>query len=283
MKYIANNDQSLLDTLMLLSPGSSKTTLRSWLKEGRVQVDGKIEQKGELGIKTGQVVELGHRKKFTEQGIQILYQDVHLVIVDKPPGVLSVSTAFEKGKTLHAYLKEHFRPKRVYVVHRLDQDASGVMVFAFTEEARDRLKNLFEKHDLTREYTAIVEGRMPLGEGTWESILYEDTNYHVHETENEEEGQLAITHYKVLKSTSHKRYSWLNLTLETGRKNQIRVHCEQAGYPIVGDFKYTASTNPIKRLCLHAHLLAFVHPITKKSMRFISSIPEKFKQIITLV
>lgn len=281
MKYTLKDECLALDALELLAPGSSKTTRRSWLKEGRVLVDGKPEKLGNLPLKSGQVIELGQKKKYTDEGVRIIYEDSHYVVVEKPAGMLSVSTVFEKGKTVHAYLKNHYRPKRVYVVHRLDQEASGVMVFALSEDGRDKIKKLFEKHDLTREYTAIVEGKMPLvAQGSWESLLYEDQRYHVHETDDPEKGQIAITHYKIMGSTN--KFTQLKLTLETGRKNQIRVHCQNAGFPIVGDEKYGAVTDPIQRLCLHAHLLAFVHPITKKSMRFVSPIPNHFNQIMPL-
>jgi 23S rRNA pseudouridine1911/1915/1917 synthase len=278
MKYIVNQEQPLLEALELLSPGSSKTSLRSWLKIGRVLVDGKVEKLGTFLVKKGQVVELGERKKFTDDGIRIVFEDAHFIVVDKPLGMLSVATAYEKNKTVHAFLKKHFLPKRVYVVHRLDQETSGIMIFALSEEARDKLKKLFEKHDLKREYAALVEGHLPTKQGTWESLLYEDGNYHVHVVDDPEIGENAITHYKVLGTS--KKYSWLNLTLETGKKNQIRVHCQAAGIPIAGDTKYGAVTNPLHRLCLHAHLLAFNHPITKKAMHFTSPIPEQFYQII---
>lgn len=279
MKYIIEQEQTLLEALEKLSPGSSKTTCRSWLKDGRVSVDGRIVRLGAEPLKIGQTLELGQKKKFTEKGIRIIFEDPYLVVVEKPAGLLSVSTKFETGKTVHAYLKSHYRPKRVFVVHRLDQETSGVMLFALTEETRDKLKILFEKHDLIREYTAIVEGRMPKGEGTWESLLYEDDYYHVHETEDPEIGQVAITHYKVLNHS--KKHTRLNLRLETGRKNQIRVHCQEAGFPVAGDEKYGATSNPIKRLCLHAHLLDFIHPITKKEMHFTSPIPEEFSRIVS--
>lgn len=278
MKYTVEHKQSLIEALEKLSPGSSKTTVRSWLKEGRVSVDGRGEKLGNQQVKPGQVVELGQRKKYTDEGIRIVFEDSHLVVVEKPAGMLSVSTAFEKGKTVHAYLKAHFKPKRVFVVHRLDQETSGVMLFALTEETRDKLKKMFEKHDMTREYTGIVEGHLPVKQGSWKSLLFEDANYHVHETNDPEKGQLAITHFKA--QGASKKYTWLILTLETGRKNQIRVHCQNAGVPIAGDGKYGAQSNPVKRLCLHAHLLAFVHPMTKKPMRFTSPIPEAFYMIV---
>jgi tRNA pseudouridine32 synthase/23S rRNA pseudouridine746 synthase/23S rRNA pseudouridine1911/1915/1917 synthase len=156
------------------------------------------------------------------------------------------------------------------------------MLFARTEAARDQLKDMFEKHDLERTYIGIVEGVLDAEkEGTWSAYVYEDGNYVVHATTDPSRGALAVTHYTIERSDM--RSTWLRMELETGRKNQIRVHCQLAGHPIVGDRKYGAKTNPIKRLCLHAHSLAFKHPITQKPMRFISPIPQAFYRVMAPV
>lgn len=274
MKYIAPANMPALELLALLSPSSSKNTLRSWIKEGRVQVDGILLRHHQTEINAGQTIVLGPRKKFLPGDIEILYEDSDLVVIDKPSGLLSVSTAFEKGDTVHALLKRHYHPRRVFIVHRLDQDTSGIMVFALNEKTCQELKNLFAAHDIQRSYTAIVEGKFSLSEGKWESYLFEDARYVVHESKDEASGERAVTHFKNEKAT--KRYSWLTLTLETGRKNQIRVHCQSAGHSVVGDKKYGSKTNPLKRLCLHAHLLAFRHPSTKKLLTFESAVPPDF-------
>jgi 23S rRNA pseudouridine1911/1915/1917 synthase len=278
MKYRAHANLPLLEILAQISHQSSKNTLRSWIKEGRVQVDGITIKNPSLDILKDQLVTVGQRKKIIRPGIPLLYEDNDLVVIDKPSGLLSVSTAFEKGETLHALLKAHYRPRKVFIVHRLDQDTSGVMVFALNQETCDRLKDLFEVHAIERAYTAIVEGQLSMPAGTWQSYQYEDNQYLVHETQDETRGRLAVTHFKT-RATS-KRYSWLELQLETGRKNQIRVHCQSAGHPIVGDKKYGAQSNPLKRLCLHAHLLAFQHPFTKKLLRFESPVPEEFYRLV---
>ncbi len=278
MKYIAPDNIILLDALARLSPNSSRNTLRSWVKEGRVQVDGMTSILPQAEIKAGQSITIGPRKKFIRENIEILYEDGDLVIIDKPSTLLSVSTAFEKGDTAHGVLKHHYHPRKVFVVHRLDQDTSGVMVFAFNEQTCSALKSLFAAHDIQRSYTAIVEGKMSAHSGTWESYLIEDANYVVHETEDETKGERAVTHYYVEKS--NRRYTWLTLTLETGRKNQIRVHCQSAGHSIIGDKKYGSKVNPIKRLCLHAHLLAFKHPTSRKLLTFESKVPNEFLNLL---
>ncbi|WP_075883150.1 RluA family pseudouridine synthase [Candidatus Protochlamydia sp. W-9] len=278
MKLTCQTNLPIFEALTLLSPQSSKNTLRSWIKEGRIEVDGIVVKNNHFEVLEGQVISLNQRKKIVGSGIQILYEDADLAIIYKPSGLLSVATAFEKGETTHALLKAHYKPRKVFVVHRLDQDTSGVMVFAFNEKTCKGLKDLFEVHDISRSYTAIVEGQLLSPSGIWKSYLYEDSQYFVHETEDETYGRLAITHYRTLKTL--KKYSLVELTLETGRKNQIRVHCQSAGHPVVGDKKYGAHTNPLKRLCLHAHLLAFKHPISRKIIRIESPIPEEFYRLI---
>lgn len=278
MKYIAPSDLPLLEALSQLFPQSSKNTLRSWIKEGRVQVDDASVKNASLTVLKDQCLTVGQKKKIIRPGLPILYEDQDLVVILKPVGLLSVATAFEKGETVHALLKAHYRPRKVFVVHRLDQDTSGVMVFALNQEANNQMKALFEVHAIERSYTAIVEGQLLSPAGTWQSYQYEDSQYMIHETDDENQGRLAITHYQTVAAT--KRYSWLQLRLETGRKNQIRVHCQSAGHPVVGDKKYGAQTSPLKRLCLHAHLLAFKHPFTKKYLRFEAPVPEEFYRLI---
>lgn len=278
MKYTVPHEMNVLEALTLMAPTSSKNTLKSWIKEGRILIDGHVGRTHQVKLVQGQEVSIGPRKKFLSEGIEIIYEDSDLVVIDKPSGLLSVSTAFEKGDTALALLKKHYHPRRVFVVHRLDQDTSGVMVFAFNEKTTQGLKSLFAAHDIERSYTALVEGKMESKEGTWDSYLFEDKNYYVHETDEEGGGERAITHYKTIKSTP--RVSRLSLVLETGRKNQIRVHCQAAGHSIVGDKKYGAKSNPLKRLGLHATHLAFKHPTTKKMLAFDSPIPQEFFRLL---
>jgi 23S rRNA pseudouridine1911/1915/1917 synthase len=278
MQHIANSDASLLDILAKLAPQSSKTTLRSWIKEGRVAINGRKAKRGDEIVASGQKVTVGAKVQFLEDNLRILYEDEHLVAIDKPEGMLSVATAFEKGKTAHALLKDWYRPRKVFVVHRLDQETSGVMLFALSEEAYQGLKDIFESHEIERSYCAIVQGKVSPPSGIWQSYLYEDANYVVHSTDDPEKGRLAITHYRVLNSSP--RYTRLELKLETGRKNQIRVHCSDHSHPVVGDSKYGATANPLKRLCLHAQLIAFIHPVTGKKMHFSSPLPETFDRLI---
>jgi 23S rRNA pseudouridine1911/1915/1917 synthase len=276
MQIKAPKTASLLELLPLLDPQCSKNTLRSWIEKGRISVDGKIVKKGSIQVTEGQLVALGKRTEFIQAGVEILYEDKHLVVVNKPEGLLTVATDFELRQTLHHFLKR--RRQRVFPVHRLDRETSGVLVFAYTEEAREHLKKLFQSHDIERVYVAIVDGKIAEQKGTWESHLKEGDDYVVREAEFPEDGRLAITHYQVMRQ--NERFSAIQLTLQTGRKNQIRVHCKAAKHPIVGDVKYGSLTNPIKRVCLHAHKLGFTHPETGKKMSFISPVPETFSRIV---
>ena len=277
-KHICPLNSDLFLVLQQLYPNCSKTSLRSWIKLGRVYVDNVVVKNVQVVVKAGQTIEISDRKHMVDSRLPILYTDSALVVIDKPEGLLSVSTFFEKTETAFGLLKRHFYPKQVYVVHRLDQATSGVMLFALSEKALASLKKTFAAHEIERKYVAIVEGVLEESQGKWESYLYEDRNYVVKETSNPSEGELAVTHYRLIAHT--KTHSWLELSLETGKKNQIRVHCQKAGHPVVGDKKYGATGNPAKRLCLHANYLAFKHPISGKSMQFTSPVPDSFYRLV---
>lgn len=272
MRILAPSTLPLLDVLAILAPESSKTTLRSWVEQGRVLIEGAKVKKTQLIVSQGQEVCVGPRKQFAPEGIEILYEDREFIVIHKPEGLLSVDTVFEKQLSAHTILKRRFS-QTVHPVHRLDRETSGVMVFAYSERAKEHFKEIFYHHDIEREYIALVEGVPSTPSGTWQSYLVEDPTYVVRSTSSSE-GRLAITHYEILKAG--KRSALLRLRLETGRKNQIRVHCKEAGHPIVGDIKYGAQTNSIGRVALHAHKLGFVHPVTKKKLSFQVPFPESF-------
>lgn len=270
----------LLKIMALLCPDSSKTRQREFISQGRVLVDGIVATRGDLIVEEGQKVELlDVRIKFIE-GLKVFYEDAHLVVIDKPSGLLSVASNFEKEETVHALLKKHYAPHKVYVIHRLDFETSGLMVFAKTETAYERLKEELAERKMKREYVAVVEGTLT-GSGTWKSYLREDAAYHVHSFETPKEGcELAITHYESLKHNAH--FSLLACRLETGKKNQIRVHAASASHPVVGDAKYGAKTNKLGRIALHAEKLSFSHPETKKMCTFSSPIPSQFHALFSI-
>lgn len=277
MKKTTDKNALLLDLLHEMAPDSSKNTLRSWIQSGRVTVDKQRVERANTEIKIGQEVEIGGKVSFVRGQLRILHADDHIVVLEKPEGLLSVATDFENRATVHAMLKKQYHNRRVYPVHRLDRETSGVMLFAYTETARDALKEQFEQHAVDKTYFAIVEKEMPRGKSKWESYLQEDDFYFV---KSAHEGKLAITHYEVLKAQRNR--TLLLLKPQTGRKNQLRVHCSEAGHPIVGDKKYGAATNPLKRVCLHAQKISFTHPGSKRKMTFAAPLPLGFSKILEI-
>ena len=272
MQIQLQDRKSVMEALELLSPDSSKSTLRSWIKNRRVLVDGIVVKREKDLLEKGQKLLVEKKRHALEWGVVSLFEDRHLIVVDKPAGLLSVATDFQIENTLHALLKRRPPFRHFYPVHRLDRDTSGVMVFATSEQAKEGLKKQFASHQTVRCYKALIEGVLTSDAGTWESSLVEDKNFYMRSSKTG--GKQAITHYKVLKRK--REHTLLELRLETGRKNQIRVHCTESGHPVVGDKKYGAKTNPFKQLCLHAALLGFVHPITGKKLTFTSKINPNF-------
>lgn len=262
MKVKATSDQVILELLEASFPDSSRRTLRNWLAAGRFTIDGQPVYKANHQVLKGQELKIGSRNQEKECPIPILYEDEHLVVINKPAGLLSVPLDKDTSPNVLMILREHYETNEVFAVHRIDKDTSGVLVFARSQRAREGMDLLFHNHTLTREYHAIVEGNMQAKKGSWKNYLVESAPHKVRSTKNPKEGKVAITHYEVV--SVMKNTSFLRLTLETGRKHQIRVHCQEAGHPILGDKRYGSSNNHYKRLCLHAHRLEFVHPITKK-------------------
>ena len=280
MKLQAEADISLLDVLKKLFPDSSRRTFQGWLKAERVAVDDQVVKKDSLIVKKGQQVVVGPRLTKPIPGVRVLYDDAHLIVIEKPAGLLSVASEDPIEKHAHGILKDAFRPQRIFPVHRLDRETSGVMMFARSEAARAKLKEILEQHDLEREYVAVVEGKVEPSQGIWQSHLIENSQYVVFSSPHANEGRLAITHFSVIAQNNER--SLLSLTLETGRKNQIRVHCQDAGHPVVGDMKYGSKLNLIGRLCLHAKRLAFLHPITHKPLSFEIPEPPQFHKLVGL-
>lgn len=220
--------------------------------------------------------------RFLPKGLQVLYEDKDLMVVDKPAGLLTVSTEREKTRTAHFILTEYFRKgcgrcrKRLFVVHRLDRDTSGLLIFAKSEEAMDRLKAGWKQTE--KKYLAIVHGRCEKASGTITSYLAEDESYNVYTTSDHTRGKLAQTAYTVLKMT--KNFTLLEVVLLTGRKNQIRVHLAGMGHPIVGDEKYGKADDSQERMALHARSISFKHPYSGRQLAFESEVPDFFSTLV---
>lgn len=278
MKYTADQTSTLFSALEKMAPESSNNTLRGWIKSGRVIVNGIKAHTGHFPVKAGDAIALLPKTERVSNGVRMVYEDQHLAVIYKPSGLLSVGTAFEGEDTAHRCLTERYMPNKVYVVHRIDQDTSGLMMFARTEVAYEKLKAIFEAHAIEREYWAIVEGEMEDSHGTWQSYLQEDKSYRVWSSNNPNHGRIATTHYEVM--ATKRGFSLVRVLLETGRKHQIRVHFSDAGHPIVGDKRYKSRANPLRRLGLHARSLGFIHPITGKKMFFETPLPACFLQCV---
>ncbi len=276
----ADREIPLLALLQTMAPDSSISSLRSWIEKGRVHIDGKTVSRAKILVLPGQEVKVGPRVNFVRGGIKILFEDEHLCVIEKPEGLLSVSTDTGNSPNAHDILKRRFHAGRVFPVHRLDRETSGLMVFAYSEAVRDSFKEQFEQKQIEKIYYAVVEGTLSAPEGTWKSYLKEDVTLTVRSTPWESDGKLGITHYKV--EAQNKRYSLLRIHLETGRKNQIRVHCKDAGRSIVGDKKYGSTCNPLKRMALHAQKLKFRHPASGKELTFEVAFPHSFAKLLNL-
>jgi tRNA pseudouridine32 synthase/23S rRNA pseudouridine746 synthase/23S rRNA pseudouridine1911/1915/1917 synthase len=278
MEWTNTKVQPLLEALKEGFPDSSTNNLRSWIKDQRISVGKKVTSNTKYMVQPGQKISLGKRKLYMQEGIEILYEDDHMVALYKPAGILSVATDYDVLENVHTYLKKRFNRRKVYPVHRLDREASGVMVFAYSDAAQYQLKKQFEEHSILRQYIAIVEGDLQPTQSTWQSYLYEDGAYYVRSVSDPALGERAVTHYKVIKR--YKNTSSLLVTLETGKKNQIRVHCKEAGHSILGDQKYGSTLELDGRIALHAYKLGLEHPILKKPMMFQRDAPPEFTKYL---
>lgn len=213
--------------------------------------------------------------------MDILAEDKEILVINKPAKLLTIATDKEKERTLYheasVYLKKQNPKNRVFIVHRLDKDTSGIVVFAKNEKAKFLLQKDWENGITKREYIAIVEGKITKKQDTIVNYLIETKTFQVFNSNDTKNGKKAITHYEVMKQNN--AYTMLKITIETGRKNQIRVALSSIGHPIIGDKKYHAKKNPLGRLGLHAHKLEITHPLTKKKMNFEAKMPKEFIKI----
>lgn len=280
--YPVTESGELLPFLLQTLSKQSRNSVKSILTRGQVTVDGRQVTRHDHPLSPGQVVGiLSNReaiKKTALSGIAILHEDEDIIVINKDAGVLSIAakdpTEMTAYRQLTQYVRENNRNNRIFVVHRLDRDTSGVMLYARSEAVKEALQKNWQETVEERIYTALVEGVVPQEEGTLTSWLTESKTTKVHSSSYDNGGKLAITHYKKLQGNAD--YTLLEVQLETGRKNQIRVHMEELGHPIVGDRKYGAKTNPLQRLGLHATTLALVHPRTGKLVRFTAPVPKAF-------
>lgn len=282
-RWTVKEDTVLFPFLMQKLAGQSKTSIKTLFKNKQITVNNQAAPQ-DATLKEGDLVEINHdcrRVSFRHPMLKIVWEDDYLIVVEKKNGLLSMATDRVKERTayhlLSDYVKKSNPANRIFILHRLDRDTSGLMMFAKDRLTQSNLQDNWNEAITERSYVAVVEGRPGKDTDLLLSYLSENAGMKVYVTADGS-GQEAITRYKVLKSND--KYSLLELNLETGRKNQIRAQLESIGHPIAGDPKYSARSNPGGRLMLHARKLCFIHPVTKQEMRFETPVPGVFNAVV---
>ncbi len=276
----------MLHFLAQVCPAVPRTRLKSMLKYGYVRLGGSNALRHDTPVEPGATVEINHTRPFvtfSHPRLNLVYEDEDVLVVNKGYGLLSVGTpSAKRDVTAYSVLKDYVKQQnplnKVFIVHRLDRDTSGLMMFAKSMEAKEAMQHNWNNMVLERRYVAVVEGVMEEDSGCVRSYLAETAGMEVYSTHRPGDGKLAVTNYKVLERGNG--YSLVEFSLATGRKNQIRVHAHDLGHPIVGDRKYGAKASPINRLALHARTLRFVHPIERRDMRFELPVPARFHALL---
>ena len=281
-RFRPDNAPRLLPFLFELLKEQSKTSVKALLSHGQIWVNQQATTQFDTPLHAGDVVTISYNRRkvvFNNPLLNIIYEDDSVIVVNKREGLLSVSTAKVRERTafhiLSDYLKKSDPRNKLFVLHRLDRDTSGLMMFAKTRAVQEKMQSNWNEMITERTYVAVVEGRPEKDSDLITTQLKENAEARVYVVADG--GKDAITRYHLLRT--NEKYSLLELNLETGRKNQIRAQMEYIGHPIAGDYKYGAETDPTGRLMLHAQRLYFIHPETGEEMRFDTRIPDSFKSL----
>lgn len=283
--YIVREPMELMEFLAAKMPDASRTKIKSLLSKRIVLVENVITTQFNFPLKPGMKVQIsrdkGKKKEFNNRLLKIVYEDAYIIVVEKMQGLLSVNTDRQKERTAATILTEYIRRSnrngKAFIVHRLDRDTSGLMMFAKDEHTQNTLRDNWYDIVYDRRYVAVVAGAMERKAGICHSWLT-DHKLYVSSSPTDDGGKEAVTHYQTIKS--NEKYSLVELILETGRKNQIRVHMQDLGHPVIGDGRYGyEEINPLNRLALHAFKLCFYHPITGEKMNFETPYPGDFKAL----
>lgn len=264
--------------------GMSRNRAKALISNRVVLVNNTITTHPLAELKPGDMVQLDrskHKKSFHCKELDIVFEDPYLFIIDKHPGLLSMSNNSRQQTVqtvLNRYLEKGGGRNTSHLVHRLDRDTSGLMVYAKDVQTQQSLINGWQQLVSDRRYLALVEGEFQQTRGRIQSWLTEDKKFVTHSSPVDNGGKYAVTHYNVLASSNG--YSLVECELETGRKNQIRVHMADLGHPVVGDRKYGSDEDPMRRLGLHAYMLCFTHPVTGKHLRFETPVPYCFEKLL---
>ena len=283
--WTAAEESTLMQCLEAKLTDHKRTSIKALMKYNQVALNSMPTAQCDQPVHSGDTLSVNFTRPFvvfSHPRIKLVYEDNDIIVINKGSGILSVSTDNVKDGTAYSILRDYLKKKdprlMLFVVHRLDRDTSGLMMFAKNVEAKEAMQHNWNNMVLGRRYVAVVEGKVEQEEGVVKSYLAETSQFEVYSTQNPDEGQLAITRFKRLQCNNG--YSLMELSLDTGRKNQIRVHMKDLGHPIVGDRKYGAKASPIHRLGLHARTLHFAHPVTKKEMLFETPIPSRFLSLL---
>ena len=280
-----NEPAELMQFLLAKMGGMSRNSVKSLLSHRQVMVNGKVTTLFNTALKAGDTVLISNARgniELTHPKLKVIFEDQYLIVVEKKEGLLTVTTGKSDETTAFSILKNYVKKaspqNRIYVVHRLDRETSGVIMFAKTREIQLALQENWHRVITRRVYVALVEGKVEKPEDTIVTWLTEnEKSLKIHSSKVDNGGQQAVTHYRTIKSND--KFSLLEVELETGRKNQIRVHMQDIGHPIVGDKKYGSEVSPIGRVGLHARVLAFIHPMSLENVTFETHVPKTFTSV----
>ncbi len=282
-EFKVHEDCELLEFLLSKYPKLSRNAVKSLLSNHQVSVDGAPVSQYNLHLTKEDTVIVSKTRitKKVRANLPIIFENDEFIVINKPSGLLSIASDREKGRTAYRMVNDYVQQKdkhnRIYVVHRLDEDTSGVLVFAKNPKTKDVLQKNWNDIVIKRGYYAIVEGQLEKQEDTFIDYLKENSLNLMYVTNDRKTGKRCVTHYKVM--DSNKYYSLLDVEIDSGRKNQIRVQLGHRNHHVIGDDKYGEPSNPIKRLGLHAYVLSFTHPISKKLYEFKAPMPKEFKTL----
>ena len=281
-QYSCDREAPLLEYLLATLPGT-KTKIKNTLQGRGIKVNGKVVTQYDYPLAPGDKVSVSCSKRndtFKSRYVSIVYEDQYLVVIEKQPGILSMA-AGHSSLNVKAVLDDYFRRTRqrchAHVVHRLDRDTSGLMIYAKDMDTEQILEHEWHNIVYDRRYVALVSGELEEKSGTIANWLKDNKAYVTYSSPVDNGGKYAVTHFHVLDRTTD--HSLVEYKLETGRKNQIRVHSADMGHPVCGDVKYGDGNDPLHRLCLHAYLLCFTHPVTHERMEFETPVPTPFRQL----
>ena len=281
--YVVSHAAPLLEYLLETIKGQSRSKIKATLQGRGIKVDGKLITQFDFPLKPGMKISVSkskHNDQFKNRYVKIVYEDNYIIVVEKNAGILSMAaghSTLNVKSVLDDYFQKTRQKCRAHVVHRLDRDTSGLMIYAKDMETEQVLEH--EWHDIVydRRYVAVLSGEVEQDGGTVANWLKDNKAYVTYSSPVDNGGKYAVTHFHTLARTTE--HSLVEFKLETGRKNQIRVHAADMGHPVCGDTKYGNGDDPVHRLCLHAYLLCFYHPVTHERMEFESMTPKSFRDL----